>query len=115
MGGGDLRDSGLLDAGSAAGRRGGLPVTYGLRRGQFERQPRVCTPTPAHTSSTTRTQSLEPSLWAEGYDTERLEFFGSEAEITVYVPFVGSYQRSRTFRPAVIALVSTVIPRRVGK
>ena len=70
--------------------------------------------TPAHTPSTTRTQSLEPSLWAEGYETERLEFLGSEAEMTVYVPFVGSYQRSLTFRPLVIAVVSTVIPRRVG-
>src|SRR4051795_7710619 len=56
--------------------------TRRFRHGQFERQPRVCTRTPAHTPSTTRTQSLEPSLWAEGYETERLESFGSETEIT---------------------------------
>ena len=69
----------------------------------------------AHSPATTRTQSLKPSLWAVGYETERLEVFGSDAEITVNVPFVGSYQRSLTCRPPVIALVSTVIPRRVGK
>ena len=69
----------------------------------------------AHTPSTTSTQSLKPSPCAERYKTERLEFFGSEAEITVYVPFVGSYQRSLTFRPPVIAVVSTVIVRLVGK
>src|SRR6476660_8734936 len=55
--------------------------------------------TPAQTPSTTRTQSAEPSSWAGGYETERLGFFGSEAEMTVYVPFVGSYQRSLIFRP----------------
>src|SRR5271166_1780748 len=107
-------------------RPGPRKFSFGiLRRGRRIRKrtctcPRLCrrkgcTRTPAHTSSTTRTQSLEPSLWPEGYETERLEFFASEAEITVYVPFVGSYQRSRTLRPPVIAVVSTVIPRRVGR
>jgi hypothetical protein len=85
---------------------------FGVRNSSVSRG---CVRTPAHTPSTTRTQSLEPSLWAERNETERLEFFGSEAEITAYVPFVGSYQRSLTFRPPVIALVSTVISRGVGR
>jgi len=54
-------------------------------------------------------------VWPEGYETERLEFFGSEAETTVYAPFVGSYQRSLTFRPPVMAVVSTDMLRLVGK
>ena len=62
-----------------------------------------------HSPSATSTQSLKPSSWAGGYETGRLEVFGSEAEIAVYVPFVGSYQRSLTFRPRVIAVVSTVM------
>jgi hypothetical protein len=70
---------------------------------------------PPVVSSTTSTQSLVPSECAAGYAIERLAALGSDAEMTVYDPVVGSYQRSRTGSAPAIAVVSTTIERDDGK